>query len=69
MQTESSSNHRNLEQLDFLSLVQGINREDALLSARVASEASHISPLVRGLGVATSTGIKLFIKHLRLLEL
>ena len=52
MQTESSSHHRNLEALDFLSLVQGINQEDALLHARVASEASHI-----GLGPRTEQTI------------
>ena len=45
MHTESSSGHRNLEALDFLSLVRGINQEDALCHQRVASEASHIAAL------------------------
>ena len=60
MQTESSSHHRNLESLDFLSLVQGINQEDALLHARVASEASHIAALCELVFSRLQNGGRLF---------
>ena len=60
MQTESSSHHRNLEALDFLSLVQGINQEDALLHARVASEASHIAALCELVFSRLQAGGRLF---------
>ena len=60
MQTESSSHHRNLEALDFLSLVQGINLEDALLHARVASEASHIAALCELVFSRLQAGGRLF---------
>jgi N-acetylmuramic acid 6-phosphate etherase len=60
MQTESKSSHNHLEQLDFLSLVQGINKEDALCHARVASEASRIATLCELVYSRLQVGGRLF---------
>jgi N-acetylmuramic acid 6-phosphate etherase len=60
MHTESSSGHRNLEALDFLSLVKGINQEDALCHQRVASEASHIAALCELVFSRLQAGGRLF---------
>lgn len=60
MHTESSSSHRNLEQLDFLSLVEGINKEDALCHERVASEAKSIAELCELVFSRLNSGGRLF---------
>jgi len=60
MHTESSSNHSHLEQQDFLSLVTGINREDALCHSRIANELPVISALCELIYDRLSKGGRLF---------
>ena len=60
MHTESSSHHSHLEQQDFLSLVTGINREDALCHERIANELPVIASLCELIFDRLSAGGRLF---------
>lgn len=60
MHTESSSHHSHLEQQDFLRLVTGINREDALCHERIANELPVIASLCELIFDRLSAGGRLF---------
>ncbi len=58
--TESTSNHSNLDGLNFLELVTGINQEDAILADRVADELSVIAALSEQVYKRLNEGGRLF---------
>ncbi len=60
MHTESNSLHRDLEHLDFLSLITGINAEDAFCHERVNRELPQIAALAELIFSRLSKGGRLF---------
>ncbi|MFZ9969794.1 MAG: N-acetylmuramic acid 6-phosphate etherase [Bacteroidia bacterium] len=60
MQTESRSQHRHLESMNFLELVDGINQEDARLAAIVQAELPAIARLAEAIFERLLIGGRLF---------
>ena len=59
-ETEASSNHQRLDELDFFELVAGINQEDAVLHLRVQEELETISRLCSAVYDCMKLGGRLF---------
>ena len=59
-ETEASSNHHQLDELDFFELVAGINQEDALLHLRVQEELTVIAALCTSVFECMKHGGRLF---------
>lgn len=60
MLTESTSHHADLDKLDFLSLVSGINQEDAFCHQRVSAQLAVIAALCEKVYDRLSKGGRLF---------
>lgn len=60
MQTEQSSQHRNLEDLNFLELVSGIHSEDNAISAAMSQALPAIARLAEGIFERMLLGGRLF---------